>query len=310
VNYQKRAIVSSVAGTIFPFYNTAVRTGTRLTSALTQSSRMRRVFAGVFAAGVALALNNYLLGGSDDNGVPYFEKVPDFERALGFIFLNPFERDAQGRPQKYALPNAYNYALPMTFGYHLTGMFLDKIGAIKSKITVGEHAAEMVKSTLMAFTPLGEFGNLMDMITPELLRPLAHVIENKNWLGNPVHNDMFQKGPNSESGRKPHGDYVPTGEGWKNTAKFLNSATGGDAHHSGLIDRYPEDIRELTDQMFGAQKRFGIEVGNTAGSIMKGEAPKATDIPIVKVFRGIDYDQADAVARAKHRYEQKHPWEH
>jgi predicted RNA methylase len=310
VNYQKRAIVSSVAGTIFPFYNTAVRTGTRLTSALTQSGRMRRVFAGVFAAGVALALNNYLLGGSDDNGDPYFEKVPDFERALGFIFLNPFERDAQGRPQKYALPNAYNYALPMTFGYHLTGMFLDKIGAIKSKITVGEHAAEMVKSTLMAFTPLGEFGNLMDMITPELLRPLAHVIENKNWLGNPVHNDMFQKGPNSESGRKPRGDYMPTGEGWKTAAKTLNSWTGGDAHHSGLIDRYPEDIRELTDQMFGAQKRFGIEVGNTAGSIMKGETPKATDIPIAKVFRGIDYDQADAVARAKHRYEQKHPWEH
>jgi hypothetical protein len=309
VNYQKRAIVSSVAGTIFPFYNTAVRTGTRLTSALTQSSRMRRVFAGVFAAGVALALNNYLLGGSDDNGDPYFEKVADYERALGFIFLNPFERDAQGRPQKYALPNAYNYALPMTFGYHLTGMFLDKIGAIKSKITLKEHALDMVKSTLMAFTPLGEFGNLMDMITPELLRPLAHVIENKNWLGNPVHNDMFQKAPNSESGRKPHGDYVPTGEGWKTAAKTLNSWTGGDAHHSGLIDRYPEDIRELTDQMFGAQKRFGIEVGNTAGSIMNGETPKATDIPIAKVFRGIDYDQADAVARAKHRYEQKHPWQ-
>lgn len=241
--------------------------------------------------------------------MPYFEKVPPYERALGFIFLNPFERDAQGRPQKYALPNAYNYALPMTLGYHLTGMLLDKVGAIKSTISVGEHLLEATKSTLMAFTPLGEFGNLMDMITPELLRPVAHVIENKNWLGNPVHNDMFQKGPNSESGRKAHGDYVPTGEGWKDAAKALNSATGGDQHHSGLIDMYPEDIRELADQMFGAQKRFGIEVGNTAGSIMKGEMPKATDVPIARVFRGIDYDQADAVEKAKHRYEQTHPWQ-
>lgn len=298
VNYQKAGLVANVAGTLLPFFKVSVNTGMRMAGAMNQSARMRNVFLGVFGAGVALALNNYLLGGSDKDGVPFFEKVPPWERALGMVFLNPLERDEQGRPEKYVLPSPFNYALPTSIGYHLTGMLLSELGAIKSSIPTSEHLVDMIKSGLMAFSPFGETGNLTDLITPELIKPLVHVANNKTWTGASVHNDsQFQKGPASENGRDS------TGEGWKWAAKGLNSLTGGTPYSSGFLDAYPESIRELADQLFGSQKRFGMEVGSTAGSLYRGEAPKPTETPIARVFRGIDYDQADSVAYSKARRE-------
>jgi hypothetical protein len=300
VNYQKAGLVANVAGVVFPFFKVSVNTGTRMFGAMQQSNRMRRVFAGVFFAGVGLALVNYLLGGNDEDGTPFFEKVPPWERALGAVFINPLDKDAKGRPQKYVDPMPYNYAMPMTWGYHLTGMLLSKLGYIKSSISTSEHITDMIKSAAMAFTPFGETGNLTDMITPELLKPLVHVANNKDWKGSSIHNDgQFQKGPASENGRDS------TGEGWKAAAKGLNSLTGGTPYSSGLLDAYPESIRELADQMFGSQKRFGMEVGASAESISNSEAPKPTETPIARVFRGIDYDQADLAAYSKARREAK-----
>jgi hypothetical protein len=73
--------------------------------------------------------------------------------------------------------------MPMTWGYHLAGMLLSKLGYVKSSIPTSEHITDMIKSAAIAFTPFGETGNLTDLITPELLEPLVHVANNKDWKG-------------------------------------------------------------------------------------------------------------------------------
>jgi hypothetical protein len=112
--------------------------------------------------------------------------------------------------------------------------------------------------------------------------------------GSSIHNDsQYQKGPASENGRGS------TGEGWKAAAKGLNSLTGGTPYSSGFLDAYPESIRGLADQLFGSQKRFGMEVGASTAAIAEGEASKPAETPIARVFRGIDYVQADSAAYSK-----------
>lgn len=302
IDYQLRAKLSSVFGVFLPFYNTAMRTGTRLTGALARSKTIRRVFLGVVGASIALALWNYLAGGDDTDGTPFFEKIGPWERELNIIIMNPWDRDSKGRPQPIKIPLPYNWALPFNIGNIIVGSFLGKEGFVK-------HAESLIKSALMAFTPVGETGNILDLVTPEVVRAPAHIIENKNWRGNRLHEDVrSQTGPNAYSGWRPVMGQERTGAGWKRMAEGVNDWTGGNRHKSGLLDFHPESYREIFDQFFGAQKRFGLQIGATASNVYEGKPVTPTDIPLVSVFRGTNYDAANRAAAAHRNFISEHPW--
>jgi len=302
IDYQLRGLLSNVLGLFMPFFNTAIRTGTRMGAALARSKIMRGLFLGLIGANIAVGLWNYLVGGNDKDGTPLFEKIPPWERELNFILMDPLDHDAKGRMQPIKIPMPYNWALPLNIGNSIIGMILGKEGIVA-------HAESMLKSVAMAFSPLGETGNLYDYFTPEALRTPAHIYENKNWRGRPLHEDFFfQKGPNAYSGFKPINGYERTGEGWKKLAEFVNDISGGNRHKSGLLDLHPEDYREAFDQFFGAQRRIAGEAYDTGHSWAQGQSANPARVPMARVFRGADYDQADRAAAAHKRFEAKHPW--
>jgi hypothetical protein len=252
------------------------------------------------------------MGGADDEGIPYFEKVGEWDRAKNIIILNPWHTDDKGRPMPYKWPVLWALpGLPLVFGYHLTGMALNATGAIKSEITVSEHIAGLMRSVIAAFTPFEALHNPNDLYTPELLKGPAHVMQNKDWLNHPIHRDpAFQKGPAAWSGKDMRAGEVRTGEGWKWIAQNMNDITGGSRVKSGYIDAFPETYRELANQPIGAQLRFFRNLWDTGSSIAKGEVPKASKIPFAKTFIGTDYDAADRARRAKRYFESRRPWEH
>ena len=304
VDYSFRGLWSNWLGLFQPFFNTALRTGDRMFAAGARSKIMRRVFLGTMAAGLVASAWNYLVGGKDKDGVPFFDKIPPWVRANSLILMNPFVTDAKGRPSIIKFPFPYNWAAPLATGY-----------AAGNLMWGSEHVTDVVRDLLFkpwlsTFTQLGETGIGVHSLIPEMLQPEYDVAANSNWMGYRVHQDAaFQKGPNAYAGRKPIAGRVRTGEGWKDIAQFLNWASGGDRGHSGYLDFYPEDIREVVAPFIGTQMQFGEGLYDAGKSVANGQTPNLSKTPVVKVFTGTDYDAADRAAAGQRYWHSRHPWE-
>ncbi len=273
-----------------------------MTKAVARSKIMRRVFMGTMLAGFLTAAFNYLIGGDDKDGIPFFEKLPEWDRRLNFIILNPFDKDEKGRPTPIKIPMPYNWAFPLMMGYGFgTRVF--------GKESIRKTLANVLHSGLEVATPFGQEQNMAAMLAPELTRPLVHIWTNQDYTGRPIHqNPDFQKGPNAESGRRDIGDRVRTGEGWKYIARSINGISGGSRTKSGALDFYPEDIRHIFDYVGGTQRRLLGNVYETGKSIGSGKAPDPTHVPLERVIRGTDYDAADRAIRFERSEHQKRPW--
>lgn len=288
IDYAKRGVQANRLGVWFPFFNTSIQTGARFASAAVRSKAIRRAIAATIAAGFVAALWNYLMGGSDDNGEPYIDKIPDYEKALNFTLLNPFDRDVRGRPNSIHLPLPYNWAFPLLIGSMMGSMVMHALGF--SKRTPAQAAGSVGKSLLQAFTPFGDESNPYAYLVPELARPAIHVGTNEDWTGFPIHRDQ-QGFPGQVRKSNAASGFPTTGEGYKAAAGALNAATGGNEFSHGALDLYPEDIRAFVNELVGAQVSTAGRVANMAAG--KADASDPDQVPVERVFRGQDYDRSD-----------------
>jgi hypothetical protein len=293
VDFQLKGKWANAIGLWFPFGNVAIQTGARMTKAVARSKIMRRVFMGTMLAGFLSGLWNYLIGGDDKDGIPFFDKIPEWDRRLNFILLNPFHRDDKGRPYPIKIPMPYNWAFPLTLGHGFASMIFAHKGE-------REKALKMVaKSGIEVLTPFGQEENMAALPVPELMRPLVHLYTNLDYKGTPIHRDpAFQRAPNAETARRN------TGAGWSYIASAVNRATGGSRAKAGAIDVYPEDYRYLFNYFAGSQFR---PAANLVEGLSKGDL-KATQTPFERIIYGTDYDSADRFRRAQESYKAKHPW--
>jgi hypothetical protein len=75
---------------------------------------------------------NYLVIGNDKDGVPFFDKLPEWDKRLNFIIINPFDKDEKGRPLPIKIPMPYNWAMPLAMGYAFGNMVFGSEGVRKS----------------------------------------------------------------------------------------------------------------------------------------------------------------------------------
>jgi hypothetical protein len=298
VDFQKSGRWKNRLGLVFPFGNIAIQTGARMTSALARSRTMQAVFGATFMAGFLSTMFNYLVGGEDEDRIPFMDKIPEWNRRLNFTLLNPFHHDEKGRPVPIHIPMPYNWAFPLTLGSAMASTIFGK-----DKHSTRSMLGMVTKSALEVMTPFGQEENLAAVLAPEIARPAIHIYTNKNYNGLPIHSDYSnQSKPNAYSGRKS------TGDGWKYVAEGFNDLTGGARNKGGVVDMYPEDIRTLFDYPFGAQRRFVERATETAHSIAVGKEPDYSKTPLADVILGNDYDAADRARHFERDRESKQPW--
>ena len=249
-----------------------------------RAGKLKWVLAGVTAAGFATTMLNYLLGGNDDDGKPFYEKLPSWQRQSNIAVLNPLLRDRKGRPTSNLMPLPYNYALPYNIGAAMAGEILKVSGLAKEKH--GEIMGRAFRSALEALTPLGSDESLA-MLAPTVTEPFMHVAQNKSFTGAPLHNDSeFAAVAASEQGR------VNTLAHWKGLARLINSVTGGNRYQSGLADPFPESLREVLGFVTEAQERTASQVIDAVHSVQNGQMPDLGRVPGPNVFFG-SRDQMD-----------------
>jgi hypothetical protein len=290
IDFALRGRYSRYVNLIWPFGNTATQTAARAVKAVNRSSNMRKVVGAVVAIGAANALYNYLYGGSDKDGVPYFEKVAEWTRRLHMVTMSPF-KDGEGRPYYATISLPYNYAFPYTVGTAIAQLALRKPGIAQE--SVGKILHNVMHSGLEALTPMAQENSLLGKFIPEIGRPFLHVATNERFSGAPLHRKDPLKGvAHAEQGGRS------TPEHWKTIAKAVNQATGGTKFEGGAIDLFPEDYREVLGYTTDSIERLAVRAGHAISDTKAGRKPNVGDIPVVRTAVGGDnsYDQADRAA--------------
>ena len=236
-----------VARAIFPFINPSIQAPLRASRLIKQAAGpdmnsargvaaivktiggVARTYAALVPLGFAIALINYLVGGDDDDGIPFFDKAQADYRDDRNIIIYTGGKDEKGKPNAIIVPAFPEIMFPYKFGAGIAAAIFGKRG-------VGEIGADVGKAAYM-LSPTEGRG-----VVPALFQPAYDIKMNKNWAGSQIHKtpQYGQKGvPNSEIA------FNSTPQTWREIARGLYQGT------NGIINLHPEDVRHIVRELVG-----------------------------------------------------------
>lgn len=316
VNFNRRGEMTNNLNAIYMFFNASVQgTMNMLRAVATPKDKSKSIFNPGFynttqkiammlpiATMMAGALNRSI-GGEDDDGKAFYDKVPDFVKETNFVLMIP---GSEGDYIKIPMPYGYNF-------FASVGLAVDK--SINGDQTAIESGFDLVSAFAGAFNPLGitdsEEGSVqaVKMASPSVMKPFVEMATNENFYGGPLYkqqNPFGLKLPDSYNAQRR------TWELAKGVSEWLNDATGGNEFKSGYVDIAPESFQHLLSFMGGG---LGTLVGRTqdlAAKGIKGEEIEDKDVPFWRKYFGnisdsVDvaemYDRFDAVKEAQRQLE-------
>lgn len=270
VNFNRKGELAPLMNSLYLFYNASIQGAARIFTAL-RYKRVRQILYGTVALGFLQAMFNEMMGGDDEDDVPQWNKVSDFTKQTNMIFMKPWE---PGEYYKVRLP--YGYNVPYYTGVLLHDVFKDP------QMTSGKAALNLLTTFMNSFNPI-QGSDLVDTITPTIVKPVAEHYRNSNFMGAPIYPEY----PFDQYDRPESRKY------WKGTDPLLvevmegmNNITGGGDTVSGVVDISPEIVKHYFDWVFGGMGQFvtrGISVGTSLGF---GQEVEQKDWPLLRQFGG------------------------
>ena len=307
VNFNKSGEFGAVANAYYLFFNASIQGSTRIVRSLStlkqvqnpdgtiskQLSGPQRIVIGLGLASGMLAMINMALSDEDEDGVLFYNKIPDYEKERNLIMMY----------------DGKNYIkIPLPYGYNL----FSNMGTALAETMAGQRDADeamwfVLNSAFSSFSPIsfGQSENfakyLAKGVAPTTLKPLVEIAVNETYFGSKVHQEQFPVGakrPDSELAfRSPRVI--------KQFFQWMNSATGGSEMVSGSVDLNPDLFWYPFEYYIGGLGQFGFRTFETAYSIEEmirnGEKVKleANDIPFLRKVYGepskyYDFDLYDS----------------
>jgi hypothetical protein len=261
------------------------------------------------------------MSGEDEEGISYYDKIPEWKKKTNFIIMNPFNgREAISIPMPYGY-NVIHYAGAKTaqvlkyqyihslgydeileaqerairqLGRELNARELDKIAkgilpsgkagiAVPGSMKPSEAAMNIMTTAANAFNPIGGAGSLLRMVSPDVFDPVVDLTTNRDWKGDAIVPEPSPFAPYQNPDSERHWQTV--GYLFEKTAKGANKLFGGnELVSSGILDVSPETLEHLMEHFTGGA---GQSILGSADFVIKastGKDWKANDIPVVKRF--------------------------
>ncbi|EJG5924636.1 hypothetical protein NAE50_003055 [Salmonella enterica] len=245
-------------------------------------------------AGYLLASLNRAGAGQDDDGVNWYDKVPDYVKEHNIVIMKSLFGGKQGEYWSIPLPYGYNM-------FFLLGGTAE--GVTRGSMTASKAAGNIVGGLLGAFNPLGSedsktlAGTLFKNAAPTILRPVADLWANENFMGTQIYQENFPGGtpkPDSTLGRRS------TPEAYKAFAGWLNRASGGSQYRSGALDINPDKMKYWIDYISGGMGRFAGKTLDAAAKSYNGIDIPPQQIPFLGKISGKVMPYADQQAMYDH----------
>lgn len=258
-----------------PFLNASIQAPVRAGRLFRYYKRARAIYLGLIPLGFAMATVNFLVGGDDDDEMPWYDKVARHERSRNFV-LYTGKKDARGRPEGYKIPAFPEVMLPYVLGQSIAAAIFGKRPLVEIMGDVA-HAAYALSPTEGR------------KIIPPILSGIWDIYANKDFKSDPIHPDgQFRtRGVPASEVKWPQTDKT-----WQEMARYLSIAGGGDRINkpTSTLDLHPEDVRYLAREISGGWYTL---IENAAH--MMGVKPKTGDglPPVIKDFvvQGSSHDR-------------------
>ncbi|HGA5700446.1 TPA: LPD38 domain-containing protein [Salmonella enterica subsp. enterica serovar Birkenhead] len=238
-------------------------------------------------AGYLLASLNRAGAGQDEDGVNWYDKVPDYVKEHNLVIMKSLFGGKAGEYWSIPLPYGYNM-------FYLLGSTAE--GVTRGNMTASKAAGNIVGGMLGAFNPLGSedsqtlTGTLFKNAAPTILRPFADLWANESFMGTPIYRTNFPGGtpkPESTLGGRS------TPEAYKAFANWLNSVSGGSQYRSGVVDINPDIMKYWIDYMSGGMGRFAGKTIDAAAKTYNGIDIPPQQIPFLGKLSGKVMPYAD-----------------
>lgn len=289
-NFNRRGVYGVLVNSLYLFANASTQGNARMIMAL-KNRRTQKIAGSLIVAGALVAMFNVALGGDDDDGVPYYDKISDFEKNTNLIFMIP------GSGGHYIkIPMAYGYSVFPDLGRQLVDVFRGHTNPI-------DAASSWLFNAAASFNPLGGSESVINFLAPTLVDPVVDIqVDNRDFADRPIMPEP-----------SPYGPPVPDSQRfWPSVPPYLraltdamNSGTGGDRVEAGLVDVSPETLQYLLNTATGSAGATITRMSGAIGKAIDGDpetSVELNDIPVLRRVVGAKpswYDRAAFYARLR-----------
>ncbi len=302
VNFNRRGELGTVLNSLYMFANASVQGTANMIRALgrlegsgpllqrlrwSNLNRTQKLSLAAMGAGYLLGSLNRAGAGQDEDGVNWYDKVPDYVKEHNLVIMKSLFGGRQGEYWTFPLPYGYNM-------FYLLGGTIEGVGS--GGIKPVKAAGNIIGGALGAFNPLGSedsetlSGTLLKNLSPTLPRPFIDYVMNENFMGTQIRRQNAPWGtpkPDSTLGRRS------TPEVYKSFANWLNTATGGSQYRSGAVDINPDSMKYWIDYISGGTGRFIGQTVDAAAKTYNGIGIPAQQVPFLGKLSGQVMPYAD-----------------
>ena len=243
----------------------------------------QKVAAGMVGTGYFFAAMNREHGGEDEDGVPYWDKIPRHVRERNLILLDSVWG---GDPKKYL-------AIPLPYGFNIFFNVGDTVEAARNSEYLPRRQSlggQLVIGALNSFSPFGvpagedALTGTALTLTPSVLKPIAEIAANQSeFSGGPIYPE--QRGFGAQP-VESYQSFRSTKEVYKNLAMFMNDFTGGSKYEEGGINIAPDKIEHVVEYALGGMYRTGSRLLETVDALGDGRELSINNIPYARSFAG------------------------
>ena len=239
-----------------------------------QRGRLAASVAGLMAAQAAAATLSRLLGGEDEDGVFYYDKLPEYTRSMNWVLPNLFS-EQEGDFLRIPKPYGDNFYTVVADHMLRSAMEVE---------TPRQATGAIVSGMLNAFVPVDiatsednmtALGGVFKTITPTVLKPQFELMMNRNFAGSMIYPEKYsgQEGkPNSQMYFRSVNPIA------KEASQLLNKITGGSEVEAGLVDISPESIEHYFSTYTGGVGKFLSNGYNFTNKLVTKGAEEAFDV--------------------------------
>ncbi|EHJ6107401.1 hypothetical protein KBS15_004495 [Escherichia coli] len=302
VNFNRRGEQGALMNSLYMFANASIQGTANLVRTLGHLNgdgplleRLRwrnlnvpqKIALAAVGAGYLLGSLNRSVAGEDDDGVNWYDKVPDHVKERNLVIMKSMFGGKAGEYWSIPLPYGYNV-------FFLLGHTAEGVAA--GDLTASRAAGNVVGGVLGAFSPIGSetsetlSGALLKNAAPTILRPFANLAMNENFMGSQIYQENMPFGtpkPDSQLGRRS------TPEAYKAFASWMNAFSGGSQYRSGAVDITPESLKYWVDYISGGTGRFISKTTDAAVKSLNGIDIPEQQVPFLGKISGEVMPYAD-----------------
>ena len=313
-NFNRKGEWGGALNNMYLFFNAAVQ-GTAQLAKVMKSPAVQASMAGVTGIGMMLALYGASVGGEDDDGEAYWDKIPSYVKERNLVFMLPpgdplmdgIERVGK-RGRYFTLPVQYGFNVFPNAGYVMADVFRNSQDP-KRGLTPTKASLHMASVFFGSVNPLGgaiDFGDKNSVwlaALPTIADLPYQISEGIDSFGRPSSPEKASWDTRPDSSRMFTSQINTVPE---KIAKALNELGGGNEAKAGKImgietSVAPGTVKTLIGATTGGLGTFIEQVGSSIVAATSDEKDlKAAKVPFLNKFYG-EVDEGANIGGASDR---------